>query len=108
MGKRYSPLDENDKIKDLAVVVAAALAQVFPNGGPIELTLGVSSPIFYQGIEEEMINELSKLTAGFSYGSHQYVVLLGWVGWVLFRRVFDLKCVLSSDFLMSTHAYVLG
>jgi|GEM_PF-2515564 len=79
-GKRYSPLDENDKIKDLAVVVAAALAQVFPNGGPIELTLGVSSPIFYQGIEQEMIKELKKLTDGFSYGSHQYVVLLDRVG----------------------------
>jgi hypothetical protein len=79
-GKRYSPLDENDKIKDLSVVVAAALAQVFPNGGPIELTLGVSSPIFYKGIEQEIIKELSKLTAGFSYGGHQYVVLLERVG----------------------------
>lgn len=79
-GRRYSPLDNNDKIKDLSVVVAAAIAEIFPDGGPVELSLGVSNPIFYQGIEREIIKELSKLEDGFSYAGRWYSILLERVG----------------------------
>lgn len=79
-GIRYTPLDENDKIRDLSVVVAAALSQIVPDGGPIELSLCVSSPIYYQGIEHEIIKELSKLSSGFSCGDRQYLILLEKVG----------------------------
>ena len=79
-GRRYSPLDDNDKIRDLSVVVAAAISEVFPSGGPVELSLGVASPIFHKGIEREIIRELSKLEDGFSHAQNQYSVLLERVG----------------------------
>lgn len=79
-GIRYTPLDENDKIRDLSVAVAAALIQLVPNGGPIELSLAVSSPIFYQGIEKEIEKEMSRLDNGFSYNDIKYSVLLERVG----------------------------
>ena len=79
-GIRYTPLDENDKIRDLSVAVAAALIQLVPDGGPIELSLAVSSPIFYQGIEREIEKEMSKLESGFSYNDIKYAVLLERVG----------------------------
>lgn len=79
-GIRYTPLDKNDKIRELSVVVAAALSQVVPDGGPVELSLCVSSPIYYRGIEQEIIKELSKLSSGFSCAERQYVVLLERVG----------------------------
>ncbi len=79
-GIRYTPLDENDKIRDLAVVVAAAIAEVVTDGGPIELSLGVSSPLLYQGIEKDIEKELSKLDIGFSKGESRYTVLLERVG----------------------------
>jgi hypothetical protein len=80
LGTRYTPLDNNDKIRELAVVVAAAVIEIFPNGGPVELSLGISSPIFHQGIEREIIKELSKLEAGFRYEGRNYVVLLERIG----------------------------
>ena len=76
MGKKYTPLDENDKIRDLSVVVAAALVQLVPNGGPVELSLCVSSPTYYKGIEQEIIKEMAKLDEGFSFEGHKYSVLL--------------------------------
>ena len=76
MGKKYTPLDENDKIRDLSVVVAAALVKLVPDGGPIELSLCVSSPTYYKGIEQEVIKELAKLDGGFSYEGRVYSVLL--------------------------------
>lgn len=76
MGKKYTPLDENDKIKDLSVAVAAALVQLVPEGGPIELSLCVSSPIYYKGIEKEIKTEMSKLDEGFSCGERNYSILL--------------------------------
>ena len=79
-GTRYTPLDDNDKIKELSVVVAAALIEIFPDGGPVELSLGISSPIFHQGIEKEITRELSKLEAGFEYRGRKYVVALERVG----------------------------
>jgi len=79
-GIRYTPLDENDKIRDLSVVVAAALSQIVPDGGPIELSLCVSSPIYYPGIEKEIEKELAKLSSGFSCGGREYLVLLERVG----------------------------
>lgn len=79
-GRRYSPLDNNDKIKDLSVVVAAAIAEIFPDGGPVELSLGVSNPIFHRGIEREIVKELSKLEGGFSYAQSWYSILLERVG----------------------------
>ena len=79
-GTRYTPLDDNDKIKDLSVVVAAALIEIWPGGGPVELSIGVSSPIFHQGIEREIAKELSKLENGFSYNGQSYTVLLDRVG----------------------------
>ena len=75
-GQKYTPLDENDKIRDLSVAVAAALIQLVPDGGPIELTLCVSSPIFYKGIEQEIIKEMSKLDLGFSYNGRDFSILL--------------------------------
>lgn len=80
LGTRYTPLDNNDKIRELAVVVAAALIEIFPNGGPVELSLGISSPIFHQGIEREIIKELSKLEAGFQYEGRNYVISLERIG----------------------------
>jgi hypothetical protein len=80
LGTRYTPLDNNDKIRELAVVVAAALIEIFPDGGPVELSLGISSPIFHQGIEREIIKELSRLEAGVSYQGRNYAVLLEQVG----------------------------
>jgi hypothetical protein len=80
LGTRYTPLDNNDKIRELAVVVAAALIEIFPDGGPVELSLGISSPIFHQGIEREIIKELSRLEAGVSYQGRNYSVLLERVG----------------------------
>lgn len=79
-GIRYSPLDENDKIRDLAVVVAAAIAEIVNNGGPIELSIGVSSPLFYKDIEKDIEKELTKLDAGFKKGNSQYTVMLERVG----------------------------
>ena len=79
-GIRYTPLDENDKIRELSVVVAAALAQIVPNGGPIELSLCVSSPMYYKGMEPDIIKELARLEDGFIYGDFQYSVLLERVG----------------------------
>lgn len=79
-GIRYTPLDENDKIRELAVVVAAALAQIVPNGGPIELSICVSSPMYYKGMEPDIIKELSKLEDGFIYDEYQYTILLERVG----------------------------
>ena len=79
-GIRYTPLDQNDKIRDLSVVVAAALSQIVPGGGPIELSLCVSSPIYYKGMEQEIIKELEKLESGFSRGECQYSILLEKVG----------------------------
>lgn len=79
-GRRYSPLDDNDKIRDLSVVVAAAISEIFPGGGPVELSLGVASPIFHKGIEREIIKELSKLEDGFSHAESKYCVLLERVG----------------------------
>ena len=79
-GVRYTPLDENDKIRDLSVVVAAALSQIVPDGGPVELSICVSSPLYYQGIEHDIIKELSKLSSGFSAGQRQYSILLERVG----------------------------
>lgn len=76
IGKKYTPLDENDKIRDLSVVIAAALVRLVPDGGPIELSLCVSSPTYYQGIEQEIIKEMSKLDDGFSYKGRKYSVLL--------------------------------
>lgn len=79
-GIRYTPLDENDKIRELSVVVAAALTQVVPQGGPIELSLCVSSPMYYKGMEPEIIRELSKLEDGFICSNYQYTVLLERIG----------------------------
>lgn len=79
-GIRYTPLDENDKIRDLAVVVAAAIAEVVNDGGPIELSLGVSSPLVYKDIEKDITKELSRLDAGFHKGDSQYTVMLERVG----------------------------
>ena len=79
-GSRYTPLDENDKIRDLSIVVATALTKVHPAGGPIELRVGVSSPIFHKGIEKQIYKELSKLEAGFSHDGKQYVVMIDKVG----------------------------
>ena len=79
-GIRYTPLDENNKIKDLSVVVAAAIAEVVGDGGPVELSLAVSSPLFYQGIEKDIEKELSRLDVGFRKGESQYTVLLERVG----------------------------
>jgi hypothetical protein len=76
IGKKYTPLDENDKIRDLSVVVAAALLHLVPDGGPIELSLCVSSPTYYRGIEQEIIREMSKLDDGFSFEGRKYSVLL--------------------------------
>lgn len=76
MGRKYTPLDENDKIRDLSVVVAAALVTLVPDGGPIELSLCVSSPTYYKGIEQEIIREMAKLDEGFSYEGRNYLVLL--------------------------------
>lgn len=76
MGKKYTPLDENDKIKDLSVVVAAALVELMPNGGAIELSLCVSSPTYYKGIEQEIIREMTKLDDGFSFEGRKYSVML--------------------------------
>ncbi len=75
-GIRYTPLDKNDKIRDLSVVVAAALSQIVPSGGPVELSLCVSSPIYYKGIESDIIKELAKLEAGFSCSNRQYSIML--------------------------------
>ncbi len=80
LGTRYTPLDNNDKIRELAVVVAAALIEIFPSGGPVELSLGISSPIFHQGIEREIVKELSKLEAGFQYEGRHYVISLERIG----------------------------
>lgn len=80
MGRKYTPLDENDKIRDLSVTVAAALIGLVPNGGAIELSLCVSSPIYYKGIEQEIIKEMSKLDDGFSYEGRKYSILLEKVG----------------------------
>ena len=79
-GTRYTPLDNNDKIRELSVVVAAALIEIFPDGGPVELTLGISSPIFHKGSEREIMKELSTLEAGFSYRGRTYVVSLERIG----------------------------
>lgn len=79
-GTKYTPLDENDKIRDLSVAVAAALVQIVPDGGPIELSLCVSSPIYYKGIEQEIIKEMSKLEDGFSFDDRHYSVMLERVG----------------------------
>lgn len=79
-GVKYTPLDENDKIRELSVAVAAALIEIVPDGGPIELSLCVSSPIFYKGIEQEIIKEMSKLDDGFSYDGRNYSVMLEKVG----------------------------
>lgn len=79
-GSKYTPLDENDKIRDLSVAVAAALIQIVPNGGPIELSLCVSSPIYYRGIEKEIAREMSKLDEGFSFNGARYSVMLEKVG----------------------------
>lgn len=76
MGKKYTPLDENDKIKDLSVAVAAALVKLVPDGGPIELSLCVSSPIYYDGIEKEIAAEMTKMNDGFSCNGHNYSVML--------------------------------
>ncbi|MEN8444673.1 MAG: hypothetical protein ABG776_06635 [Cyanobacteria bacterium J06555_13] len=79
-GEKYTPLDSNDKIRDLSVAVAAALIRIAPDGGPIELSLAVSSPIFYKGIEQEILKEMSKLDEGFSYNGCKYSILLERVG----------------------------
>ena len=79
-GATYTPLDENDKIRDLSVAVAAALIQIVPDGGPIELSLCVSSPIYYKGIEQEIIKEMSRLEDGFSFDGRHYSVMLEKVG----------------------------
>ena len=79
-GKRYTPLDNNDKIQDLSVVVAAALSKIVPDGGPIELSVCVSSTIYYRGMEQEVRRELSKLEAGFSRGTCQYSILIEKIG----------------------------
>lgn len=79
-GIRYTPLDENDKIRELSVVVATAISQIVSNGGPIELSLCVSSPMYYKGMEPDIIKELSRLGDGFIYGGCQYTVLLERVG----------------------------
>ena len=75
-GTKYTPLDENDKIRDLSVAVAAALIQIVPDGGPVELNLCVSSPIYYNGIEEEIAKEMSKLEDGFTFDGRRYSVML--------------------------------
>jgi len=79
-GTKYTPLDENDKIRDLSVTVAAALIQIVPDGGPIELNLCVSSPIYYNGIEQEIIKEMAKLDDGFTFDGRRYSVMLEKVG----------------------------
>ena len=50
-GATYTPLDENDKIRDLAVVWLRANSSS-ADGGPIELCLGVSSPFSTRDREE--------------------------------------------------------
>ena len=80
VGRKYTPLDENDKIRDLSVAVAAALIKLVPDGGPIELSLCVSNPIHYDGIEQEIVKEMSKLDEGFSFEGHKYSILLEKVG----------------------------
>ncbi|MGB3298886.1 MAG: hypothetical protein WBA76_11495 [Phormidesmis sp.] len=79
-GIRYTPLDQNDKIRELSVVVAAAISQIVPGGGPIELSLCVSSPIYHKGIEGDIIKELSKLSSGVRCGDRQYSILIERVG----------------------------
>ena len=80
LGTTYTPLDKNDKIHDLSVAVAAALIQIVPDGGPIELSLCVSSPIYYSGIEQEIAKEIAKLDHGFSQNGRNYSLLLEKVG----------------------------